>query len=154
MTGFELMMPMVTVTESVLVRRPRQVVWDFTQDYLRRREWDASILEASVIHQAPTPRVQIRSVGGLRAVFQYRQFDRPSRTSLSMEEVQSFLIFGGGGSWAYDDKDGGTLWTQTNTLTLKPGWWRRLLAPLIRRQLKTSTRRAMQKAKKILEASA
>ena len=48
--------------------------------------------------------------------------------------------------------EGGTSWTQTNTLAMKPGWWRRLLLPLVQRQLLLSTRRAMEKAKQKLEA--
>jgi len=142
----------ITVTESVVVRRRPEDVWDFTQDYARRHEWDSSVLEATVLHRDPVPRVRVRCTGGLKAVFQYRQFDRPSRTSLWMEEVQSVIVAGGGDSWSYVNMDGGTSWTQTNTVVVKPGWWRRLLVPLVRRQLLLSTRRAMESARQKLEA--
>ncbi len=141
----------VTVTESVFVRRRPEDVWDFTQDYSRRHEWDSSVFEATVLDSYPVPRVRVRCSGRLKSVFQYRQFDRPSRTSLTMEEVQSTMLAGGGGSWSYVEMDGGTVWTQTNTLVMKAGWWRRLLVPLVQRQLLLSTRQAMQRAKQMLE---
>lgn len=105
-----------------------------------------------MLHYHPVPRVRVRCGEGLKSIFQYRQFDRPYRTSLSIEEVQSVIVAGGGGSWSYVDMEGGTSWTQTNTLAMKPGWWRRLLLPLVQRQLLLSTRRAMEKAKQKLEA--
>ncbi len=48
--------------------------------------------------------------------------------------------------------EGGTLWTQTNSLSLRPGWWRRLLAPIVQRNLDAATRRSMLRAKALLEA--
>ena len=144
----------LTVTASVFVRRPAEFVWDFTQDYARRPEWDASVLEATVLEHEPLPRVRVRCAGGLSCVFRYRGFDRPRRTSVSMEEVRSLLIQGGGGSWSYEAREGGTLWTQTNSLMLRPGWWRQLLAPVVRRSLRAATRRAMQRARALLEAGA
>jgi hypothetical protein len=144
----------ITVSESIHVRRPPEAVWEFTQDYERRAQWDASILEATVLVGPPKPRVQVRCAGGVRAVFQYRQFDRPSRTSLAMEVVRSALFEGGGGSWSYAPEGGGTTWTQTNSLILKPGCLRRLLVSMCRAQLRASTRRAMARAKAMLESNA
>ena len=133
----------VTATGSIFVGKPPEVVWDFTQDYSRRPKWE----------DGATPRVRVRCAGGLRAVFQYRLFDRPRQTSVAMEDVTSFLIEGGGGSWSYEAKDGGTLWTQTNSLTLRPTWWSPLFRPLVARQLRSSTLRAMERAKHMLERS-
>jgi hypothetical protein len=70
-----------------------------------------------------------------------------------MEEVQSLFVASGGGSWSYVAMNGGTCWTQTNTLVVKPGGWRRLFVPLVRMQLYMSTRRAMKKAKQKLETN-
>jgi len=59
---------------------------------------------------------------------------------------------GGGGSWRYEARGGGTDWTQTNTLELRRprlfGW----LAPVIEWNLRNGTRRAMAKAKSIMES--
>src|SRR5688572_8557439 len=136
----------LTVTVSTFVARPPEVVWDYTQDSSRRREWNSWVLAVNVVATDPVLKVRIRARGGLEAVFQYKQFDRPRRTSLSMEEVRSPWISGGGGAWSYEAKEGGTLWTQTNTLVLRDRWWCRLFAPLLQRQLAGSTRRAMDEA--------
>jgi hypothetical protein len=143
----------ITVTESIHVRTTPELLFDLTQDYARRSHWDTSILEVEVLQTRPVPRVQSRAQGGLRAVFQYRQFDRPSRTSLAMEDVVSSWLEGGGGSWAYEARDGGTLWTQTNTLIVRDGWWRVLLVPMIRANVRSATRRALSRAKTLAEAS-
>jgi len=68
-----------------------------------------------------------------------------------MVDVRSGWVSGGGGSWLYEEKDGGTLWTQTNTLSIKHPivYW--LLRPVLTWQLRKSTRRSMQKAKALLE---
>jgi hypothetical protein len=137
----------VTITESVFVRAEPDVVWDFTQDFLRRARWDASVLEAEVLSETPQRRVRIRGVGGLRCVLEYKQFERPTRTSLAMVEVTgSRLIVGGGGSWSYERSGGATRWTQTNTLALGLGPLGRLMSPLVRRQLRRTTCKAMLKA--------
>jgi hypothetical protein len=69
-----------------------------------------------------------------------------------MEDTKSLLLEGGGGSWSYAPDGEGTIWTETNSLIVRSGWWRRLFPPLVEWQLKTSTRRAMNKAKDVLEA--
>ena len=142
----------ITVTESIHVRVAPAALFDFTQDYTRRVKWDASLLECVVLETRPVPRVRIRARGGLRAVFQYRQFERPRRTSLAMEEVESAWVEGGGGSWSYEESDGGTLWTQTNTLIVRDGWWRALFVSLIRANLRLATRRALARAKAMAES--
>jgi Polyketide cyclase / dehydrase and lipid transport len=72
----------LAVTTTVLVRRPVDTVWDFTQDLAQRPEWDASVLEATVLEREPLPRVRVRCAGGLRCLFRYRSFDRaPVRPS-------------------------------------------------------------------------
>jgi Polyketide cyclase / dehydrase and lipid transport len=143
----------ITVSESILVRTTPERLFDFTQDYGRRAEWDASILEAEVLEHSPVPRVRIRGRGGLRAVFQYRQFERPRRTSLALEAVESAWIASGGGSWSYEERDGGTLWTQTNTLVVRAGWWRALFVPAIRANLRSATKHALERAKQLFESS-
>lgn len=143
----------ITVEESIHVRVTPAALFDFTQDYARRAQWDQSIIESEVLETRPVPRVRIRARGGLRAVLQYRQFDRPRRTSLAMEEVESAWIEGGGGSWSYEERDGGTLWTQTNTLIVRDGWWRALFVPAIRANLRSLTKGALARSKRLVETA-
>jgi hypothetical protein len=149
----------VTVTESIFVRAVPEVVFDATQDWTRRTAWDASVLEADVIERADAgarrgPVVHVRGQGGLEAVFRYKRYERPHGTSLAMEDVRSAWIEGGGGAWTYAAREGGTLWTQTNTLVLKPGPLRALVALLVRTGLRSSTRKALAKAKVFVERGA
>ena len=143
----------ITVSETLHVRRPPEAVFDFTQDYATRSDWDPVIREARVLRDEPrTVRVSVNGVGSYSIV--YAMFRRPERTSASFEEVRSWWLRGGGGSWQYVPRDGGTDWTQTNTLELRHPRLLRPLAPLVRRQLRDGMRAGMARAKAILEARA
>lgn len=144
----------VTVTESLWIERPPDVVWDFTQDYDRRAEWDPEVLSAEVIQSVPRRRIRIRGRGGLRGVLEYKLFDRPRRTSVALTEVRSLFVEGGGGSWTYEPKNAGTEWTQTNTVRLKNRLVFWLFASFARHNLERSTRLAMTNAKRLLEGPA
>ena len=142
----------VTVTEEIFVARPPEVVWDFTQDSARRTEWDRSILAAQILERGPPPRVRVRCTGGVRGELRYKLFERPSRTSVALADVESALIAGGGGSWSYEPSGAGTRWTQTNSLVFKGRVAHRLLGALVKWNLARSTRRAMRAAKRRIEA--
>jgi hypothetical protein len=144
----------LAIHESLVIDRPPEAVWDFTQDFAQRSAWDPAIRRARVVVAAPVPRVEVEGAAGFKAVLQYRQFERPLRTSLAMEEIRSPLIVAGGGSWSYERVGASTRWTQTNTLVLRDGLVAKLAAPLLRWQFERATRRAMQRAKTCLERSA
>ena len=143
----------ITVTESIHVARAPESVFDYTQDYTRRTEWDAGIAAATIVgHDPRAVRVTVRNLGTMTVV--YRLDRRPERTSAAFEDVDSRWIDGGGGSWQYEAVAGGTRWQQTNSLELKRSWLARLFAPLIERGLRQSTQRAMAEAKRRLEGDA
>ena len=142
----------VAVAESIFVDASPEVVFDFTQDYARRREWDANVLAAEVLATAGPPRVRLRLRGGVSCLFEYKVFDRPARTSLAMTEVRSPFLCGGGGAWTYEPRNGGTWWSQHNTIAFRNRFVHWCLGGLARWQLARSTRRAMARAKQMLEA--
>jgi hypothetical protein len=144
----------LTIRASLVIDRPPERVWDFTQDFAQRSGWDSAIHRARVVVAAPVPRVEVEGAAGFRAVLQYRQFERPLRTSLALEEVRSPLIAGGGGSWSYERLGASTRWTQVNTIVLRDTLVAKLAAPLLRWQFERATRRAMQRAKSCLERGA
>jgi len=139
----------ITITHSIFITASPSVVWDFTQDYKKRTNWDHSILEAKVIQHKPFKLVKIRAKGGLFTELKYKLEDRPNKSSLAMINVKSFIIQGGGGSWRYEADDSGTLWTQTNTLIVKKYWI--LLVPIIKRALVKNTIKGMKRAKQMIE---
>jgi hypothetical protein len=142
----------VTAEETVHVARTPEQVFDYTQDYATRSVWDASVLEATVTGEDPR-RVNLKVDGIGDMVLEYKLFRRGDRTSAAFTEVKSPYFVGGGGSWAYAARDGGTDWTQTNTLEFKSSLFGRLLAPIVRRRLSKGMRAAMLKAKGIMESA-
>jgi uncharacterized membrane protein len=141
----------ITVSHTVHVDRSPEEVFDFTQDYGRRMEWDQTVKSAKVLSEDPR-RVEEDLEGIGRVVMEYKLFRRGERTSAAFEAVSSRLIRGGGGSWEYQARDGGTDWTQTSTLEFRSSHVGLMLAPLLRRNMATLTRKAMDKAKAIMEA--
>jgi hypothetical protein len=143
----------VSVTESIWVNRPPEVVFDYTQDYAHRTEWDAGIAEATLVASEPrSARVRIAGLGSMTVV--YRLDRRPERTTAAFTNVDSSWISGGGGAWQYDAENGGTRWQQTNSLELKRPRLTRFLGPMIKRSLRQSTQRSMAEAKRRLESGA
>ncbi|MFI5264256.1 MAG: hypothetical protein ACHQM6_07055, partial [Candidatus Kapaibacterium sp.] len=61
------------------------------------------------------------------------------------------IIESAGGSWLYEDKDGGTLWTQTNTIRFKKNFLLPILLLLYRNMFQNQTAKAMKKAKAMME---
>jgi len=142
----------ITVREHVHVARPRDEVFDYTQDYGRRSEWDNSVTAAEILSESPRRiRITVRGLGSFTVAYQL--FHPPERTSAAFVDVDSRWMSGGGGSWRYEPVDRGTDWTQTNTLELQAGW-QRFLAWLVESSLRSNMRRSMAEAKRRLETAA
>jgi hypothetical protein len=141
----------ITVTETIHVDRPPEIVFDYTQEYATRADWDPAVKRARVLSEDPR-RVEITSPGLGTYVLEYRLFRRGDRTSAAFSGVDSWLFSGGGGSWWYEPDGDGTAWTQVNTLELRhprlTGW----LASRIEASLRRSMRSAMARAKAIMES--
>lgn len=141
----------ITIKESIFVALPPEEVYDFTQDYSKRPLWDSLVKEATVLETTPNRIVNLKAKDGSTMTVRYKQEDRPHKTSLAMTEVQSQMMQGGGGSWQYEAQDGGTLWTQVNTIILKDAVWAKLMIPVATKYFKDKTIQAMQKAKELME---
>jgi hypothetical protein len=146
----------ITVRESVHVEASPDRVWDFTQDWSRRAQWDAAVKDArpDADHRDGAPAYRVRGSGGAEFVARYKLYERPRRTSLEMTDLRSWLVKGGGGSWSYEADGAGTRWTQTNTVVLRDGFLGALLRPLVLWQLARITQDAMIQAKKLIEREA
>lgn len=141
----------VTVNETIAVSAHPEKVWDYTQNWNHRQDWDKSILQAHYVQEGPLKSVQVKAKGGLSFDVQYKLSDRPHKTTLVMSNLNSKIVIGGGGSWRYNLQDGKTLWTQNNTLILPDNLMGKLLKPIVAMGLRRTTRLAMKRAKKILE---
>ena len=141
----------ITIHHSIYINRPREVVWDYTQDYSLRPDWDKTVIEAKVLQTTPQKIVELKTSGNTIMKFVYKVYDRPNKTTLAIHDLNSKWIEGGGGSWKYEDQQGGTLWSQTNTLIIKPTIFLLVFRRMIIFIFKNQTRQSMQRAKEILE---
>ncbi len=139
----------VTASHSIQIRATPERVWDYTQNWNRRPEWDFLVSRAKVIKETPRT-VWVHGRGGLEIEVVYKLWERPRLTTLAMK-LHSFWVMGGGGSWKYEAAQDGTLWTQHNTLELREDFWGKLAAPLLSRLLLFMTRKIMEKAKEVIE---
>jgi hypothetical protein len=143
----------ITVTESIVISASPDAVWDFTQDYDRRNLWDEFVKEARVEQESPRV-VWIRSTG-MTCRFRYKLDDRPRKTSLRITDIEpGWGPTGGGGSWVYERDDRGTRWTNTGSLTVSNRLLYWMLKPFLAWYLRRSYRRAMRKAKAMIEGEA
>jgi hypothetical protein len=141
----------ITVKDEIFIAAPQEEVWTYTQDWRRRKEWDATVVEAEVIEERP-PLVRVRAPLGVRYLARYKLYDPPRKTSVALEESTWGVFSGGGGSWDYTPTEGGTIFAQTNTIQIRSRVWSWLLGWAVRLQFRWSTRRGLEKAKRILEA--
>ena len=140
----------MTVAETVHVRRTPEEVFDYTQDYAHRRDWDSLVTSAQVVGEDPR-RVRLTMSGVGTFTLAYKLFRRGGRTSAAFEVERSSLFSGGGGSWDYAARADGTDWTQTSTVEFKNAIVGRLLAPMVAWNMRRSSRKAMNRAKEIME---
>jgi|GEM_PF-2003965 len=141
----------ITVKNTSNIHASREAVWDYTQDYACRPDWDFSIRSGDVIAVTPHRLVKIRARFGLCYAFRYKAFDRPRRTSLAIVDSNSPFVLAGGGSWRYDAIDGGTRWTQVNSIVMPNRWYIRVGQPLLTLGIKAHMAITMRVAKYRIE---
>lgn len=141
----------ITIKQSIFINKPKSIVWDYTQNYAKRSVWDTSVLSAEVLHTSPNRMVKLKLKGNTTMTFVYKLDDKPNKTTLKAIEIESAYIKSAGGSWNYEDKDGGTIWTQVNTMVLKDSVFLSLFSWSFKFLIQAQTRRAMNKVKAILE---
>jgi hypothetical protein len=143
----------ITIHHEIFVARPGPLVWDYTQNYDHRHEWDDAVLRAELVAPAPNRIVKLKLRGNTAMNFIYKLDERPHKTTLAAKEIKSPIIESAGGSWTYEEEAGGTRWTQTNTIVLKNKLFLLLFLPLFRILFDRQTKKAMQRAKEIMERS-
>ena len=141
----------ITIKHAIIISKPRELVWDYTQDYSNRPAWDFTIINAEVLQTSPNRIVRLNAKGNTCMTFHYKHDERPCKTSLIAKEIVSPLIESAGGSWTYDKIGRGTLWKQTNTIVFKKHLLSRLMLPFYKWALERQIRHAMKKAKHRME---
>ena len=139
------------IRHSIVINKPKEVVWDYTQNYDNRTAWDSSVLAATVLQTTPNRIVKLKMIGGTSMTYVYKLDDRPNKTTLVAREVTSPIIASLGGTWIYEDQDNQTRWTQAGSVILKKQFLAMLMLPICKMAFTMFTKKAMQKAKHQIE---
>ncbi len=141
----------ITIKTSIFIARPREDVWDYSQNYNNRTKWDNAVLEATVLQTNPNRIVKLKMRGKTSMTLVYKLDDRPNKTTLVAKDISSLLIAEAGGSWSYEEQNGGTLWKQTNTIIFKKNLFVYFLLPVYLRLFRYQANKSMKKAKQEIE---
>ncbi|MBI3271224.1 MAG: SRPBCC family protein [Planctomycetes bacterium] len=120
----------MNLQDEIELTAPPQVVWDYVQDYARRQEWDRSVARAEKLGDGPLRagavlRLTTPPQGGASFTWdaEYVTFDPPRKSAVKMAASTGLHPFRTmAGSWAYDERGGGTLFRMTMHYNLKWGW--------------------------------
>lgn len=94
--------------EHIIINRKAELVFDLTQDYTKRLQWDTFLTRAELLDGAKEAGKGVRaycvSMNGLGMITEYVTFNRPKVTAVKMTKgpylFKSFL-----GSWTYKEID-------------------------------------------------
>jgi hypothetical protein len=135
----------------VIVCKPRELVWDYTNDITSRTSWDPVITSADVIQHEPNRIIKIKSRGNTSLTCHYKHYERPHKSSIIAKDISSPWIASADGSWSYDKIGRGTLWSQIHTIELRQHPLNKIMLPFYKWYFKKLTRHAMAKARAMME---
>jgi hypothetical protein len=141
----------IKIKYSILIAKPRDIVWDYTQNYNNRAIWDSSVLETTVLQTTPNRIVKLKMRGNTTMTFIYKLDDRPNKTTLVAKEINSLIIESMGGSWIYEEHKGKTLWTQAGSVVFKKNLFLKYFLPIYKFVFSMLIKKAMKKAKQEIE---
>ncbi len=141
----------ITTRHSILIARPPELVWDYTQNYANRTSWDPMVIETALLQVTPNRIVKLKMKGNTTMTFTYKLDERPYKTSLAAKEIASSFIENAGGYWIYEEQNGNTLWTQTNTIVFKSHFFLKFFSPMYKLIFSMLTKKAMKNAKERIE---
>jgi ribosome-associated toxin RatA of RatAB toxin-antitoxin module len=97
---------MPVIERSVEIRAPREALFDLTQDYYVRTEWDPFVRELRFLDgatvAAPGVRVLVRARNGLSMEVEYVTVNRPERVAVRITRGP-FFFENFAGSWVFQD---------------------------------------------------
>ena len=86
---------MKTIRAAIEIAQPQEVVFDLTQNYTKRLEWDPYLSEAYLMKNATEPAVGVdaycKNHNGSVMVSRYISFNRPSVAAVSMVKGPKIL---------------------------------------------------------------
>ena len=99
-------MGMIKISESIFVHEKPEQVFDFTQDYTKRLQWDTFLKKAYLIEGATAADKGVKAYcvakNGMGMVTEYVTFRRPKVTAVKMTKGP-FLFKAFLGSWTFKE---------------------------------------------------
>lgn len=136
---------MAIVEDHIQIRAGQQALFDLSQNYDRRLEWDPYLSKAKVLGDSIEikrgTKVYCESKKGIGMTVEYVTFQAPKFTAVKL--TKNFLIFDNfAGSWRFKIiSDDETQVVFRYNFKLKP--WAFFLAPIIRQLLKTDLKKRL-----------
>lgn len=145
----------MTFQQSIEIAAPAAALFDLTQDYSRRLEWDPFLRSAELVDGAATAGVGVRAFcvahNGFGMETEYVTFARPRATAITMTRGPWF-IGKFAGSWRFDQ-----LTPQRTRVCFRyhlqgrPRWLAWLLTPLLQRLFARDTQKRLHALKTAVE---
>ena len=141
----------ITIKQSIIICKPRELVWDYTQDHIRRSQWDPAVTKAEILQHEPKRIIRLEAIGKTTLTCHHDLHERPGKSAVVAKEVNSPLIHSADGRWTYDKIGRGTIWSQTNTIVFKPHVLNSILIPIYKAYLRRQIRKGMKQARQEME---
>jgi ribosome-associated toxin RatA of RatAB toxin-antitoxin module len=141
--------------ESIIISSDPDTLFDLSQDYRRRLEWDPFLRSARLVGDASRAAVGTRAVcvasNGWEMETEYVSFNPPTTTAVKMTRGPWFLDRFAG-SWHFDTVEPGcTRVSFRYSLSAYPSWLACLLNPIVARAFSRDTRRRLKGLKEAVE---
>ena len=146
-------MKALRIEEAIVIQAPRERVFDFTQDYSTRLQWDSFLKTAELLDGAGAAGKGVRAWcvarNGMGMVTEYVTFNRPDVTAIKMTRGP-FLFKTFAGSWRFRPQgEGGTEVVFLYSFTLRFPFC--LLSGIMRRNLQRNVRQRLADLKLTVE---
>jgi ribosome-associated toxin RatA of RatAB toxin-antitoxin module len=147
---------MPTFEKRIEIQASAEFLFDLTQDYSRRLDWDPFLREAKLTDGACYPQIGARawcvSKSGLGMETEYISFKRPERIAVRMTKGPRFLkTFSG--SWVFNQlSDEETEVVFKYHLKARPDWLKTVIEPILVLVFSRDTERRLRYLKTTVES--
>jgi ribosome-associated toxin RatA of RatAB toxin-antitoxin module len=145
----------MTFDDSIVIDAPAPLLFDLSQDYTRRLQWDPFLRSARLLNGADEPGVGVRALcvdrNGTAMETEYVSYNPPRAVAVKMTRGPWFLD-SFAGSWRFEEiKPGQTRVGFCYSLSAHPRWLSWMLNPILRRVFARDTRRRLSALKEAVE---
>ncbi|HEX6042335.1 SRPBCC family protein [Longimicrobium sp.] len=145
----------MTFEDAVVIRATPRALFDLTQDYARRLEWDPFLRSAELVGGATRAGMGVRAYcvahNRLGMETEYVSFNPPSVAAVRMTRGPWF-IGGFAGSWRFRPQaDGRTRVIFRYSVRARPAWIQPLLNPILVRVFSSEVRQRLEGLRDFVE---